>query len=115
MRKAQQFFVFKLSSNRIKKANYNIDLTIPQARKNAELISISQNQVISTIFKINKKRFDQNYLDVLIDNRKEIRKLESCPENIEELIAIENAINDILFIPEIISLYVDNKISIRKL
>ena len=68
MRKSQQFFVFKLSSNRIIKANYNIDLTIAQAQKNAELISISQNQVILSIFKIKGKLFDKNYLEVLIDN-----------------------------------------------
>ena len=109
MRKNQQFFVFKLSSNRIKNANYNIELDIDQARKNAELISIAQNQVILSVLKIKNKRFDKNYLEVLIDNRKEIRKLESCPENIEELINIEDEINDILFIPEIVSVYVNNK------
>jgi len=109
LRKSQQFFVFKLSSSRIKKANYNIELTIEQARKNAELISISQNQVISTIFKINKKRFDNDYLSILIDNKKQIKKLASCQENIDELISIEEAINDLLFIPEIISVYIDSK------
>ena len=109
MKKAQQFFVFKLSSSRIKNAGYNIELDIDQARKNAELISIAQNQVILSVLKIKNKRFDRNYLEVLIDNRKEIRKLESCPQNIEELINIENEINNILFIPEIVSVYIDNK------
>ena len=115
MRKSQQFFVFKLSSSRITKANYNIEINIDAARKNAELISIAQNQVILSILKIKNKRFDSNYLETLIDNRKEIRKLESCPENIEELIVIEDAINDILFIPEIISLYVDSKKQYQKI
>jgi len=107
--KNQQFYIYKLSSKRIRKSNYKINLTIEQARKNAELISISQNQVIFTVFKINGKRFDKDYLEILIDNKKEIKKLESSPENIEELINIENAINDLLFIPEIISVYIDNK------
>jgi len=115
LRKSQQFFVFKLSSSRIKKANYNIKIDIDTARKNAELISIAQNQVILSVLKIKGKRFDSNYLETLIDNRKEIRKLESCSQNIEELINIENEINDILFIPEIVSLYVDSKTQYKKI
>jgi len=113
--KNQQFFIYKLSSKRIRKSNYKIDLTIEQARKNAELISISQNQVIFTIFKIKGKLFDKDYLEILIDNKKEIKKLLSCPENIEELINIENAINDLLFIPEIISVYIDSKVQYKNI
>lgn len=115
MKKNQQFFVFKLSSSRIKKANYNVELSISQARKNAELISISQNQVILSVFKIKGKLFDKSYLDVLIQNRRDIRKLESCTENIEELINIQTTIDGILFVPDIVSLTVDSKSQYKKI
>jgi len=109
MRKLQQYWIYKLSTKQIIQEKYNLSLSIDEARQNGELISISHNSVISSVFKINKKVFDKDYLDVLITNRKDIRKLESCDENIEELKNIETAINSILFIPEIISIVVSHK------
>lgn len=115
MKKLQQYWVFKLSTKRIIKNNYKISLSIEEARKNGELISISHNQVISSIYRINKKIFDKDYLDILTANRKNIRKLDSCIENIEELKNIEIAINNILFIPELISLTVTHKKQYNKI
>ena len=62
MKKIQSFYILKLSSRRIRNSKYKINLDFNQARKNGEIISVAQNQVIESLFKLQGKDFDQNVL-----------------------------------------------------
>ena len=106
MKKQSLFYIFKFESDRIKTYKYNIDLTLKQARKNGELVSVGRNQVISTIFALNCKTFDEKYLADLFYTRKHLRRQK---EKCEELIAVENEIDDLLFVPEIVSVTMSKK------
>ena len=109
MNKQNLFYVFKFSSSRLRKAKYAIQLDIDQGRKNGEVVSINQNQVITSILRLKEKEFDSDKLKKLFQSRKKIRKFESTPDTITQLLNIENEINDLIFVPDIVAITMDNK------
>jgi len=98
LRKNQQFFMIKVNSERLKKSNYNIEITIDQARANSEIITINNSQLLRTLFSYKNINFNQTEIDTLLDIRKNLRKLENCEENQRKLLKIEEKIEKILFI-----------------
>ena len=66
MIKQQQFYVFRLKSSRLKEYNYNITLTIEQARKNKELISLGDSELLRQI---------REYKDINTEKLSELFKL----------------------------------------
>lgn len=111
MRKLTQFRIFKFDSDRLIDANCEIELTEKNAFENDELVSIGENQVIRSIFKI---RGEENNFEKLKELKDKKNSLIFFNEN-TELSTIINAINKILFIPEIISIVIKNKNHYRKL
>lgn len=109
MKTQQQFYLYKFSSGRIIKANYNIKINIDEARKNGELITVGQNQAIMSLFDLQGKTFDREYIDRLFSEKRKIKNKKASFENYQRLAEIENKITDILFVPEIISVLMDNK------
>ena len=111
MRKLTQFRIFKFDSDRLIDANCEIELTEKNAFENDDLVSIGENQVIRSIFKI---RGEENTFEKLKELKDKKNSLIFFNEN-TELSTIINAINKILFIPEIISIVIKNKNHYRKL
>lgn len=93
----------------MRKANYKIELNIDQARRNGELITIGQNQVIISILKIQGRSFSQDKLNELLSMRKKLRSNSSSTDNIASLLKVEDEINNMLFIPEMVSISMDKK------
>jgi hypothetical protein len=106
LRKLQQFYIFKFDSNRLKASNFNITLTPWQARKNGELISLGDSQMLRSLRQITGKENYQDELQPLLQKKKNIKKSNNL--NKLELYDIENKIDNILFVKEIISLNVKN-------
>ena len=48
-----QRYVFKIHSSRLRRAKWNLQLSIKQARENKELISLSESQLIRFIDELN--------------------------------------------------------------
>jgi hypothetical protein len=108
--KLQQFFQLKISSDRLKKAKYNIEkLTLDDARKNSELINVTTSELIRTLFRIKKIEFTQRTIDNLLYSRKKLRKAENTPENREKLAEINEKIEKILFLEDFVSINFTNK------
>lgn len=61
MQKLQQFYVLKFNSSRLKKCNYDIKIDIKTARKNDEIISLGDNQVLRSIRKIKGRNIDFDF------------------------------------------------------
>ena len=91
------------------KSNYNINLTLKQARKNGELVSIGQNQAILSLFRILGKTYNQYSLNTLFEEKRKIKNRRSNAENITKLLEIESTIDQTLFVPQFISLVIDKK------
>ena len=109
MKKIQQFYVVKLSSDRIRSSKYKINLSLKEARQNGEIVSVGQNQTIQSLFSILGKEFNQEEVDALLLERKHLKNKTNSKENIVSLLTLEEKINNILFIPEIISVKIERK------
>jgi hypothetical protein len=109
MRKQTLFYIFKLSSGRIRKANYKIELSIEQSRKNGEIISLNSNQVIQSVLRLRNREFEQENLNKLFIEKKKLQKKESSSENIEMVRELAEKIDDCLFIKDVISVWMEDK------
>lgn len=114
MRKLQQFYIMKFPLDRLAKFNYSINRTISQARKNKELIALGDSQVLRLIREIRYEKdetcikYSQEALSVLFEEKKKIQKLNSSKDNIQKLQDIDNTIDEMLFIPEYVSIVTED-------
>ena len=108
-RKLQSFLVMKFNSTRLKEYNYDITITLEDARKNGEVIRLGDSQLLSVIRKIKNIVFDQERLIQLEKEEKKLRRRSASKENSKILSSLREEIDKILFIPEVISLKVENK------
>lgn len=104
----QSFLILKLTTNRIRDANYKLNITIDQARETGEIVSIGNSLLLKSIRKIKNINFDQNELNELLSEKRRIKNKQNSKANKNLLIDIENKITKVLFVPEIISVVVDD-------
>ena len=107
-RKLQQYNIFKFSSTRLRKSKYNISLTIPESRGNAELVSLGDSQLLQSLREIKGLPDNQEQIDNLFLERKRIRNKKSSLINSKRLLEIEKEMDELLFVPEIISIVVED-------
>lgn len=107
MQKLQQFYVLKFKSGRLKKDNYNVNITIKNARKNDELIALGDNQVLRSIRKIKNKDIDFEFINSLFKERRKLTRKRKCLENKQKILQIDKDIDNLLFIPEYISIVIE--------
>ena len=115
MSKIQSFYILHLSSSRVIRSNYNIDVSINQARKNGELVAVAENQAIRTLFDLQHRNYDPLEIAGLLVEKRKLKGRKSTSKNIERIVEIENRLNQILFVPEIISLSVEDKKHYKKI
>ena len=109
MNKLQLFYVYKFTSARLKEYNYNINITVNEARLNGELVSIGDNQVLRTIRKITNSKYMPEEINMLEDQKKVLIKAESNGDNAKSLEDVKNKIDSFLHIPEYISVVINSK------
>ena len=107
MQKLQQFYVLKFNSSRLKKDKYNININIKSARKNGELIALGDNQVLRSIRKIKGKEVDLDFVNELFKERRRITRRKKCVENKQKILQIDKDIDNLLFVPEYVSVVID--------
>jgi hypothetical protein len=103
--KLQQYHIFKLATDRLKQDNYDIQLDTWQARKNGELVSIGDSQMLRTLREITGRTGDIDELQELLVKKHNLKRVEGGNF---DLYNIENRIDELLFVSEIISLVVKN-------
>jgi len=108
--KLQQYHVFKLTTSRLKESKYSIEnFTVAQARLNGELVQIGDNQVFRSIRDIRNIKVDQVLLGELVLERNKLKELPSSDESAKSIAKKQKQIDDILFVPDIINVKVDDK------
>lgn len=115
MKKLQQFYMFKFDTNRIKRAKYNIQIDLTTARLNGEIIAAGDNQVFRTIRKLTGKDVLFERVDSMFSERKAIKRKASSESNIRRLCELNEQIDDVLFVPECISVITVKKSDYKKL
>lgn len=101
------FYILKLKTSDIMSNNLYIKTTFKEARKNAKIISVGDNQVLKFIRNIKDESLEQikEKVDYLNKNKKEL--MEQKEINTSKIIEIQNEINDTLFIPDLIFIKTD--------
>ena len=100
-RKLQQFYIVKTSTRRLRKAGYSITFEdTNHARRCGEIVAIGESQLIRSLFDVMGTQDDlQARLDKVAELTTSKRKRASNARQIDEL----------LFIPQIVSVVVDKK------
>ncbi len=109
MKKIQSFFVLKFSSSRLKNYKYNININFQEAQNNGELVRLGSSEIIRTLQRIKGQEFDQESLNFKLKEKRKLSKLPDSQENRLKLSILKSQIQDILFIPELISIVFDSK------
>lgn len=99
----------KFSSDRLKKCNYKLDISLDDARKNSEVITINNSELLRVLFKYKKIDFSQKELDNLLGLRQKLKKSENTEENRRKLEYITEKIEKILFVEDLINIEFKNK------
>lgn len=128
MKKLQQFYIMKFSSNRLEKFGYhlkrilgNSGTNIRDVRSNKELIALGDNQALRTIRSIRYERnsdiiqYDPNVLEELYMQKKQLKKLVFTESVKREISIINNKIDEMLFMPEYVSVVIDDIAHYRKI
>ncbi len=109
MKKIQQFHIFRFSTDRLKEKNYKINISINEAKKNLETISISDSIMIRVLFNFLGREFSQMKLNELLSKRKFLSKKKNSKENRKKIEDVSQEIENELFVPELVSLKIVDK------
>jgi len=109
LRKLQQFYTLKFSSDRLKKSKYNIDISLDNARINNEVITINGSELLRTLFRFKNIDFNQIELDNLLITQKKLKKYQNTEENRKKLENINEKIEKMLFVEDLVNIEFKNK------
>lgn len=128
MIKLQQFCIMKFSSSRLEKFDYhlkrilgNTGTHIREIRNNGELIELGDSQALRTIRAIryernsNSLKYDPCVLKSLYEQKKILKKQPFTNETKKEISIINAKIDEMLFIPECVSVVIDEVAHYKKI
>jgi hypothetical protein len=106
--KLQQYYIFKINTNYLKSKKYNINLSLKDARKSGMVVSLGDSQMLRSLRLLKHQNIIQEEINFLLKEKQKIKKKKSSQENCNKLLEIEQKIDENLFVPEIISVLVDD-------
>ena len=111
----RQLFTMKFNSSRLKKFGYDIEIDYNKALENGEIIALSDSQMLRTIREVvvsktgDKSRvLDRVLLEEFYEELNKIKKKRNSEENKAQIIEIKNKIIKMCFIPEYITIVMDD-------
>jgi len=108
LKKLQQYYIFKISTTQLNHSNYNITMSFEEAQKSSKIISLGDSQMLRTLRQIKGINIDTDEIDILLSEKRKIKRRSHNKENLKELLETEQKLRDLLFVPEIISIFVDD-------
>lgn len=106
-KKMDLFYILKLNTSYIVRNNYSIDLTLQEAKKENFIIALGDNQLLKFIRQVKCIEFDKNLVDELYKSRNVLKSLPESKENSKKILELQNQIDEILYIPDLISVKTD--------
>lgn len=107
-KKLQSFWIYKLESKNLKKDNFNITLNLDDARLNGLVVSLGDSQVLRSLRKLKEQNFCQEELNQLLLEKKKLKSKSNNRQNRDKLKNIENKISGMLFVPEVVSVVIND-------
>lgn len=109
MRKQMQYLTLKFNSDRLKKFNYDIQISLEEAIDNKELIAVFENQLIDCILDIKDSHVEQKEMDKIKSEISKLNKMDSSEENSSKIKELHDKINALIYVPEYITIEMFNK------
>ena len=108
MKKNQQYYVLKLNTSYLKKHKYKIDVLFNEAVALNQIVSVGDSAVLRKIRCLTNHNVDLKQIDEWFNLRKKIKTKAKSKENAKKIVELTQKINDALFIPEYVAIFVDN-------
>lgn len=108
MKKNQQYYVLKLNTSYLKKHKYKIDVLFNEAVSLNQVVSVGDSAILREIRRLTNHNIDLKEIDEWFNLRKKIKARAKSKENAKQIIELTKKINDALYIPEYVSIVVDN-------
>jgi hypothetical protein len=107
----RQFYTYKFKTSRLKEFNYDVTLDFNQARLSKELIALADNQVLRSIRDIRGRQDNFGEIEYLYRERDRVKsgKAMEVSDPQAYVAAIQKQIDDNLFVPEYITIVVEDK------
>lgn len=106
--KIRQFFVAKFKSSRLKNFGYNIHTDFKDLYYNDEIVQLADNQILRSIRRIKGVEIDFEEVDRLYKDKNRFANSKS-KKGVEKKEMLRDAIGDILYIPEYITIKIEHK------
>lgn len=107
--KACQKFIYKIHSSRLRKAKWNLTLPIAEARRNDEVISLSDSQILRFIDELNGI-YDSDFIAKSIKSEiKQLRKQPNSMQNRAKVKKLYERLDDIQYKPDYMCLIIDKE------
>lgn len=110
-RKFNLFYIYKFTSDFLIKNAVESDMKYDtfQARIDLNLVSVADNQVFGFLRKIKGVEFNREKLDEIYKIRNDEKSLPKLKQNVEKIEECQRQIDNMLFIPDIVTVKMKNK------
>ena len=102
--KTNQRFIYKINSSRLRKSKWNLNLTISEAKRNEELISLADSTILRFI---NEGKNIDDKADTIIKQIKGVKKLETNSDNKKKIKSLYAKLYKTLFIEDYVCIIID--------
>ena len=107
--KNRQFSTLKLTSGYIKQFKNKVELDYSNAKKFGKIINLADSQMLRTIREVTDHKVDYELLESWYKERDSLKKLPKSKPNSRKIYEIQEKINDMMFIPEYITVVMDSE------
>jgi hypothetical protein len=98
----------KFKSSRLKEFDYNVLQNFDEAKENGEIIALADNQILRSIRDIKNHKIDLDKLENWFSERDKLKKQKHSDENVKRIKELQNNINNMMFIPEYITIVMEH-------
>ena len=111
----RQFYIYKFESKYLAENKYNIKINFKEAKSGDQIIAVSDSQMLRSIRDIKHRYIDKDKIEMLFKKREDIKKQPSSKTNSKLIKEINKQINLIMFVPEYVSIVINNKSHYKRL
>lgn len=102
-------YILKLNSARLKRVNWNLTLTIDEARMNGELIALNDSQVLRWLDELNEIKNCDIYISYLKDKIKKLKRDENIKKTRKEIKIFSKQLDELLYKKDYITIVMEQK------
>lgn len=100
-------YIFKINSSRLRKAKWNLTLSLSEARMNDEVIALNDSQMLRWIDELNGLNDSNEHAGAIKAAIRSLKKQPSTPQNRHEIKRLYAELDSVQFKPDYMNLVVD--------